>query len=122
MQIDDSKLETIRGKVVNIGSTVLADFVPEIHWVVIKTKEGYYVSSCIDLHVDGYGETEKKAVSDMIEHANDWLKRNFDEDNKEHCWSNLLELFNTGSSELWDKYYAFQLMQAERACATKEIL
>jgi hypothetical protein len=129
MQIEDSKLESIRGKVVGIGRVKIPkrnDFnyeIPLLSFVVIEKKEGGYVSSCIHLQIDGYGESDKDAQIDMIDNILYYLDVNFNGDNcKDCCWANILDLFeaNESSNVLWDKYHAFQIMLAEKGQAADQ--
>ena len=122
MQIKPSKLESDRGKITGIGRVKIpktSDFnyeIPLLSFVVIEKEDGSYISSCIHLQIDGYGKTIETARRDMLDNILFFLDRNFNnEDHKEHCWENLLDLFETNkdSGVLWDKYHAFQIMLAE---------
>jgi len=127
MQIEDSKLESSRGKVIAIGRVKIpkmSDFnyeIPLLSFVVIKKQDNSYISSCIHLQIDGYGKTDDDAQIDMIDNILYFLNENFNNEKyKEHCWANLLDLFeaNENSSTLWNKYHTFQLMLAERGITT----
>ena len=129
MQIPESKLETHRGKTIGIGRVKIPktrDFnyeIPLLSFIVIEKESGGYVSSCIHLQVDGYGKNIENARRDMLDNILHLLDKNFNsEDYKEHCWKNLLDLFETNedSGALWDRYHAFQVMLAERGCATDQ--
>jgi len=128
MQIPESKLKTIRGKTIGIGRVKIpktSDFdyeIPLLSFIIIE-KEGNdgYVSSCIHLQIDGYGKTVEDAQFDMLDNILYFMDTNFNgEDDKEHCWENILDLFesNEDTCVLWDKYHAFQIMLAERGHAT----
>ena len=129
MQIQESKLESIRGKIIGIGRVKIpetSDFnyeIPLLSFVVIEKKEGGYISSCIHLQIDGYGKSVDDAQIDMIDNILNFLDENFNNENyKSHCWANILDLFeaNESSSALWDKYHAFQIMLAEKGHATDQ--
>jgi hypothetical protein len=129
MQIEDSKLESIRGRVIGIGRVKIPKMhnfnyeVPLLSFVVIETKDGGYISSCIHLQIDGYGKDDESAQIDMIDNILYYLDANFNnEDYKDNCWANMLDLFeaNERSSNLWDKYHAFQIMLAERGQAADQ--
>ena len=129
MQIEDSKLNSARGRVIGIGRVKIPrmkDFdyeIPLLSFVVIKKDDGSYVSSCIHLQTDGYGNDEEYAQIDMVDNILHFLDVNFNhKDCANHCWANLLGLFeaNENSSALWDHYHAFQIMLAERGCATDQ--
>ena len=127
MQIPESKLETVRGKVIGIGRVKIPKMsnfnyeIPLLSFVVIRKPDGGYVSSCIHLQMDGYGDSDKDAQIDMVGNILDYLDENFNgEYHKEHCWTNILGLFeaNERTSTLWDTYHAFQIMLAEKGHAT----
>jgi hypothetical protein len=123
-QIDDDELETNRGTIVSTGFKSVPLLVGnvlsylQIHWVITekKDKHGGFVSSCIELQMDGYGNDAADAQKDMLSNVEYYLKANFTEC-KDHCWSNLANLIcdrGSSSRELWEKYNLFQLIQAER--------
>ena len=127
MQIPVSKLETHRGKTIGIGRVKIPktrDFnyeIPLLSFIVIEQENGGFVSSCIHLQVDGYGKSIEEARRDMLDNILYLLDKNFNsEDYKEHCWKNLLDLFETNedSGALWDRYHAFQIILAERGHTT----
>jgi hypothetical protein len=129
MQIDDSKLESNRGRIIGIGRVKIPkrnDFnyeIPLLSFVVIEKNDGGYVSSCIHLQIDGYGQTDEDAQNDMIDNILYYLDVNFNDENyKDCCWANLLDLFEASesSSALWDKYHAFQVMLAEKGQASDQ--
>jgi hypothetical protein len=131
MQIDESELETVRGKIIGIGRVKipkLSNFfeyeLPLLSFVVIKRKDDGYVSSCIHLQIDGYGKSVDEAQVDMLDNVLYYLDVNFnDEHCKGNCWVNIFELFksNESSSDLWDKYHAFQIMLAEKGHAADQL-
>jgi len=129
MQIESSKLKSVRGMVIGIGRVKIpkmSDFnyeIPLLPFVVIEKENGGYVSSCIHLQIDGYGKTVEEAQSDMLDNILYYLDVNFhDERGKDSCWANILDLFeaNESSSALWDKYHAFQIMLAEKGHAADQ--
>jgi len=129
MQIEKSKLESVRGRVIGIGRVKIpkmTDFnyeIPLLSFVVIEKENGGYVSSCIHLQIDGYGKTDEDAQIDMLDNILYYLDVNFnDEHCKDSCWANILDLFeaNESSSALWDRYHAFQIMLAERGHAADQ--
>ena len=127
-QVPESKLETHRGKTIGIGRVKIpktSDFnyeIPLLSFIVIAQEGSVgYISSCIHLQIDGYGKTAEAAQRDMLDNILYFLDKNFNsEDYKEHCWENILDLFesNEDSSALWDRYHAFQIVLAERGRTT----
>ena len=127
MQINESELTTTRGKVVGIGRIKIpkmSDFnyeIPLLSFVVIKKEDGSFISTCIHLQIDGYGDNGKEARIDMVNNAWYFLKENFNNEKcKESCWANMYDLSkaNERSSTLWDKYHAVQFMLAEKGITT----
>jgi len=133
-QIQESELETEKGKVVGIGRVKIPkmsqfDFeIPLLSFVVtLETEDGatgkrdIFIASCIHLGIDGYGNKDEEAIMDMIGNICLFLYKNFcDSLYKNTRWSNILRLFkaNNLSSSLWDKYHTIQLMFAERGVTT----
>jgi len=124
MQIESSKLKSVRGMVIGIGRVKIpkmSDFnyeIPLLPFVVIEKENGGYVSSCIHLQIDGYGKTVEEAQSDMLDNILYYLDVNFhNERGKDSCWANILDLFeaNESSSALWDKYHAYHACR-KRTC------
>ena len=127
MHISDSELETKRGNVIGIGRVKIPkvrDFnyeIPLLSFVVIKKTNAKFVATCIHLQIDGYGKTSKEAQVDMVSNILYFLYENFNNEKcKDNAWRNILDLFksNKMSSELWDKYHAFQIILAERGTTT----
>jgi len=126
-QIDDSELRYDRGEAVGIGRVKVPRMIcfnyeiPLLSFVVTKEKGRGFISSCIHLQMDGYGETEESAIIDMVNSIVYFLYENFNNEKyKESCWLTMLDLFksNANSDILWDKYHTVQLMLAERGVAT----
>lgn len=129
MQIEDSKLNSIRGKIIGIGRVKIPrmkefDYeIPLLSFVVIEKKEGGYISTCIHLQMDGHGQSADEAQIDMIDNILYFLNENFNNpDYAGNCWANMLALFeaNERSSAMWNNYHAFQIMLAERGRATDQ--
>jgi len=126
-QIEESELETSRGKVIGIGRIKIPKIlifnyeIPLLSFIVTKKKDGSFVSTCIHLQMDGYGKTVKEARIDMVNNVLYLLHENFTAERYDKTrWVNLLNFFkaNQATSILWDKYHAIQLMLAERGIAT----
>jgi len=126
-QISRSKLKTPRGEAIGIGrihfsgTSKFEQSLPEMPFIVIKKEDGAFVSTCIQLRVDGYGKTVDEARVDMADNIWSFLNMNFnDERSKNRCWLNILDLCKVDreSSLLWDKYHAVQLSLAEMGIGT----
>lgn len=121
-------ITTTRGEVRGIGElTVSSTTLPEIpllSFIVIEmndTDERFpsfvYVSTCIELQMDGYGKTAEEAMKNMCKHCADYLKVLFtDEKYKRYAWSNLRDLFHLDATslELRNAYNDVRLNLAER--------
>jgi hypothetical protein len=119
-------ITTTRGRVRGIGElTVSSDMpaIPLLSFIVIKMKDTderfpvfAYVSTCIQLQMDGYGETVEEAIKDMCKHCAEYLETLFtDEKCKRYAWRNLRELFHLDetSLELQNAYNDARLNLAE---------
>jgi hypothetical protein len=114
-----------RGSVIGIGklkvfpSKAFPYEIPMLSFIVTKTAQGAYVSTCIQLHLDGYGEDPEIARNVMLDHCVDFLNENFTNPKaKAKCWDNLRELFTEPSTELWAAYRDVQINLAERGVST----
>jgi len=124
MQIPESKLQMFRGKVIGIGDVKVLESVnfdydvPNMAFIVIKQKNGDgYVSSCIHLQMDGYGETIDHARRDMVNNIAYFLYKNFNREEYKECgWENILDLFemNEDNCVYWNAYHAFKIRLAEQ--------
>jgi hypothetical protein len=118
----------VRGKVIGIGkikvfpSNSLPFEIPMLSFVVLKNELDKYVSSCIQLHMDGYGNTPEEAREDMCENCIAFLNVNFTNKKcKSSAWVNLHDLFMTDDEptvELWNAYRTVQLNLAEKGVCT----
>jgi hypothetical protein len=121
-----------RGEVVGIGKVKIPrtqDFNYEIQmlsFLVIKKSKDSFVSTCIHLHMDGYGKTPREANKDMAENIYFFLKENFSKLPPEDAWNNIWDLSKSDnwSNELWDAYRAvqIQLSMQGRSTDNKEML
>ena len=114
---DQEIIKVSRGEVVGIGKLKIprtADFnyeIPMLSFLVIKEKEGGFVSSCIHLQVDGYGATDDSAIDDMITSIEYFLRANFSRLPEKDAWLNLIELsfVDKDNMETWNAYRNVQL-------------
>jgi len=127
MQISALELETARGKVIGIGRVKIPKMlvfnheIPLLSFIVIEKADGKYVSTCIHLKMDGYGNNADDARIDMVSNILYFLRENFSNKFcKDSSWLNVLDLFKSDetSNVLWDKYHVFQVMLAEKGIAT----
>ncbi|MCL2444036.1 MAG: hypothetical protein FWD13_11320 [Treponema sp.] len=106
-----------RGTVVGIGKVKIPrtqEFNYEIQllsFIDIKESEDSFISTCIHLHIDGYGKSIEEAEEDMVENIYFFLCENFRKLPYENAWDNLLDLFKSDewSNELWDAYHEAQI-------------
>ena len=106
-----------RGTVVGIGR-VKIPMTQEFNYVIqllsfidIKESENSFISTCIHLHIDGYGKTIEEAEEDMVENIYYFLCENFKKLPYENAWDNLLDLYKSDewSNELWNAYHEVQI-------------
>jgi hypothetical protein len=123
MVMHKEKILVSRGEVVGIGkvkvfpSRAFAYEIPMLSFIVIRDQPGRYVSTCIHLHLDGYGDTQENAYDDMKRKIIDFLDDNFtNETLKDYAWDNLQDLFEIDEwgIELWNAYRRVQLMLAQK--------
>jgi len=125
-QIEESELETSRGKVIGIGRIKIPKIIfnheiPLLSFIVTKKDDGSFISTCIHLQMDGCGKTAKEARIDMVNNVLYLLRENFTAERYgKTFWLNLYRFFkaNQNTCVLWDKYHLVQLMLAERGITT----
>ena len=106
-----------RGEVIGIGKfkiprTEKFDYeIPPLSFLSIKDAEDSYISTCIHLHIDGYGKTEDEADRNMMKKSSFFLSQNFSKLSIEDAWDNLRDLFKSDdwSNELWNAYHECQI-------------
>jgi len=112
-----------RGEVVRIGKLGIRGMmekfgheIPMFSFMNIKKSNDSFVSTCIHLRMDGYGETEDDAVNDMAGNVCYFLLHNFSDLSSEDAWENIRSLFapDDWSNPLWEKYHDFQFLQAKQ--------
>jgi len=89
----------------------------------IQESENSFISTCIHLHIDGYGKTIEEAEEDMVENIYYFLCQNFQKLPCEAAWDNLLDLFRADewSNELWNAYHEIQVILSMRGTSTDNI-
>jgi polyhydroxyalkanoate synthesis regulator phasin len=118
-----------RGEVIGIGKVKIPrtqDFDYEIQmltFIVIKETGNSFISTCIHLHIDGYGKTANEANKDMVENIYYFLRKNFEKLSLNDAWDNLEDLFKSDkwSNELWDAYHAVQIKLSIQGRSTDNI-
>jgi len=112
-----------RGDVVGIGKLEIHGMmekfgheIPMFSFITIKKPDGLFVTTCIHLRIDGYGDTVEAASSDMADNVCYFLSHNFSEFSFEDAWSNIrsLETPDEWSNELWVAYHEVQFQRAMR--------
>jgi hypothetical protein len=115
-----------RGEVVGIGKVKMPktqEFDHEIQllsFLVVKESDTSYISTCIHLHIDGYGESPEESYRDMFESVYNFLNKNFKKLQPEDAWKNLEDLFmsDNWSCELWDAYHKVQIQLSTQGIST----
>jgi uncharacterized protein YdcH (DUF465 family) len=94
--------------------------IPRLSFVLIKETDMSFISTCVHLRTDGYGETKEYAIIDMIENAYYLLKENFSNPNKEKAWESMEDWFRCDewSSPLWNAYHSVQIEMAKQDRST----
>jgi hypothetical protein len=126
INMSQEKITTSRGEVVGIGKVKMPktqDFKYEIQmlsFLVIKESEDSYISTCIHLHIDGYGKSVEESYYDMFESIFYFLYKNFEKLPVEKAWENLEELFlsDEWSCELWNAYHKVQIQLSMKGIST----
>jgi hypothetical protein len=112
-----NSIRVARGEVVGIGKfkiprTGKFDYeIQPLSFLSIKDAENSYISTCIHLHIDGYGKTEAEADRNMMRNASFFLSQNFNKLSIEDAWDNLKDLLKPDewSNELWYAYHECQI-------------
>ena len=110
---NEKPIKIARGNVVSIGKIEIkktSDFDYDLQllsFLDIKESDTSFVSTCIDLRIDGYGDTIEKAENDMIESIVYFLHKNFSLLSHNDAWKNIKKLYKSDewSKELWDAYF-----------------
>ena len=119
-------LNTDRGKAVGIGTINILNMrkngkvLPVFSFIVFegnKEEATPFIATCIDLRIDGYGNSDRTAIENMNKHVFSFLIENFTNPKcKNAAWENLERLarFDDWSKELWNIYRAVQYKFAEK--------
>lgn len=93
--------------------------IPTLSFIMSKDKEGRFIATCIQLIVEGVGNTADSAKENMKQHIIDFLLTLFENTTRDVAWEQLHLLFNdTTTSDLWTAYRDFQLNLAEQGINT----
>jgi hypothetical protein len=128
-------LRTDRGTVVGIGRVKIPrmpkhgfDYeVPVFCYIAVKSAHdepttvewdgGNYIATCINLRIDGYGNTCEEAERNMARNVFEYVHKIFrhNESNAYAAWDNILSLWlsNGRSSQLWDAFNTAQIELAK---------
>ena len=125
----DQTVKVSRGNVVGIGKVKIPrtyEFnyeIPMLSFLVIEESKDSFVSSCMHLHIDGYGTADDTAVEDMINSITYFLKVNFTRLPVNDAWLNLKDLSHVddATKELWDAYRDVQFNLAAKGIPTDSI-
>lgn len=119
--MSNNKVAISRGEVVGVGelkvlsSKKFLHKIPMLSFLVVKTNEGF-VSSCIQLHMDGYGKTPDAAKENMCKNCIDYVIGVFNNSKMSgKSWTWLHELFKSDERtiELLNAYNNFKLYLCE---------
>lgn len=118
-----------RGEVIGMGKVKVPrtdDFnyeIPILSFLVIEEASRGFVSSCMHLHIDGYGKQDTDAVDDMIENISSFLRSNFSKLSLGDAWLNLMDLSHIDDEtiELWNAYRDVQFSLAARDIPTDSV-
>jgi len=81
-----------------------------------------YIATCINLQIDGYGNTPEEAQNEMAASVGEYIYSQFgsNPDNPEIAWNNIFSLWrsNEESSILWDKFNVVQIELAKKGKST----
>jgi hypothetical protein len=106
-----NKITCSRGEVIDILSFQLPEIGDDILFnaIVVKEAENPFISTCINLRIDGYGETADEALKDMKENCGYFIKRNFELLPIGDAWRNIYDLCQVDkwAEEIWGAYYRF---------------
>ena len=125
----DRAIKVSRGEVIGIGKFKIPrteKFNYEIQllsFLSIMEAKDSFISTCIHLHIDGYGKTENEADRNMIKNASFFLSQNFSKLPLEDAWENLRDLFKSDewSNELWNAYHKVQIILSMQGKTTDNI-
>jgi len=121
-----------RGEVAGIGKLKIPRTnecdheIPMLSFIDIRESDGSFISTCINLRIDGYGKAIDDAEINMVENVFYFLRMNFSKMEADDAWDNLRGLFKSDdwSNELWDAYREVQIrlsMDGKATDSTAEI-
>ena len=122
----NGNLSTDRGEVVGIGTINIlttkknGKVLPVFSFIVLKgnkEENNSFIATCIDLRIDGYGNSELNAIESMNKHIFSFFVENFSNPKcKGSAWDNLERLarFDDWSKGLWNIYRTVQYKFAEK--------
>jgi predicted RNase H-like HicB family nuclease len=104
-----NKITVERGEVFDTLCFKLSTDISKYNAIIIRENEGSYISTCINLRIDGYGKTADEAIKDMKEYCEYFLKRNSELLSAEDAKENILDLLKIDdwAKELWEAYHEF---------------
>jgi len=118
-----------RGEVVGIGKVKIPrtqelDYeIQLLSFLDIQESENSFISTCIHLHIDGYGKTVEEAEEDMVDNIYYFLCSNFQKLPLENAWDNLRDLYRADnwSNDLWNAYHDVQILLSMQGRSTDNI-
>jgi hypothetical protein len=118
-------LQTDRGAVIGIGKLRSLGYekfrMPWFSFIVMqRTKKeagwehGTFVSTCLNLQLDGYGSTAEEAYKEMIDRVMHYIETLFKDRDPDIGWDNIFSLGRMGQlDDLWDKFRLGEILLAK---------
>ena len=108
------------GKLKIFASEKFPHEIPTFSFIVSKDKSGSFTATCLQLVIDGYGDTPNAAAENMQEHVVDFLDTLFSQKSPRiPAWEQLHNLYSEPvMTEYWNAYHDMQLNLAERGVCT----
>jgi len=127
-------LQTDRGRIVRIGRVKVPRIpslfnyeIPALCFLVVERNYeiewvgGRFISTCINLKIDGYGKNPKDAMHNMAANVGSYVFKLFAcNETLNAAWDIIYNLWRTNpdASKLWDNYNAAQIDLAKRGITT----
>ncbi len=91
--------------------------IPTLSFLVAKAEDGRFVASCLQMLIDGEGDSEEDAIKSMERGCVGYLDTIF-ASKKTNPWEVLLELFTEPLGDYWNAYKTMQINFAKKGIST----